>query len=409
MMTTPTISRRSLLKGACCSVAAASTLRVWTPSAAFGQVEGDRTLVVVFLRGALDGLNAVVPHAEPAYYAARPTIAIPASEVIDLDGRFGLHPAMAPLKELYDAGTFLPLHAAGSPDPTRSHFDAQANMDGGRLGGQVDSNGWLVRHLAELDALAVPMHAVAWGTAPPASLRGDSGALTMPSLDVFRIDADPAEGEATDRALRSLYAGDRGVLSAPSKTVFRALDLVARVRNEGPQPQGGAVYPTSHLGNALREIARTINTDVGLLSATVDVAGWDLHAGAGTHDQGNQQALLADLASSLHAFATDLGDRLSRTTLVVMSEFGRRVEENGSGGTDHGHGNVMFLLGGGLQGRRVAGEWVGLGVDSLFRGDVPVTSDFRDVLGEVLQRRFGNADPSSVFLGHRVRPLGLTT
>lgn len=405
---TITLSRRDLLRTTGCTLAAAAATRLWTPSAAFGDVDRGGTVVVVFLRGAVDGLNVLVPYNEPAYFNARPTIAVPASAVIDLDGQFGLHPGLAQLKELYDAGLFLPMHAAGSPDDTRSHFDAQANMEGGRLGGQVDGNGWLARHLADLDAYGVPMHAVAWGTAPPASLRGDSAALTTTSLADFNIEADGSEQDATNAAMRQLYASPGGVLHAPAKAVFTALDLMARVRAGLGEARNGAVYPASALGNALREIGQTIHSDVGLLAATVDVGGWDLHAGVGTPEQGAMRNLLVDLAGSLHAFITDLGERAATTRVVVMSEFGRRVEENGSGGTDHGHGNMMFLLGGGLAGRRVHTNWQGLGADALFRGDVPVTTDFRDVLGEVLGRLHGNPKAGSLFSQHTLTRPGVT-
>lgn len=386
------LTRRTFLQGACCGTLAAATTRLWTPSAAFAQdpTTVDGALVVVFLRGAMDGLSAVVPWADEAYHRLRPTIAIPTDRVIDLDGRFGLHPSLEPLKDLYDAGDLALVHAAGSLEDTRSHFDAQEVMERGTttLGGGTGS-GWLARHVAATDVTAIPLHAMAWGTVPPASLRGDVAALSLSSLDSFSLATYPAEMEATRTALTTLYEGQDGILKAPGRAALRALDTVASVRDTAPL--AAAVYPETHLGRSLADIARTIKADVGLSTATVDVGGWDLHANAGLGAQGTMADNLEDLGTSLRAFHDDLGERMGSTTLVVMSEFGRRVEENGSNGTDHGAGNCMFVLGGGIRGGAVYGDWLPLDPDNLHRGDVPVLTDYRDIVGEVTAARHGAA------------------
>ncbi len=402
------IPRRTLLKAACCGTLAATT-RLWTPAAAFARTdaaaEAAGTVIVVFLRGAFDGLNAVIPWADPAYATLRPTIAIPTDAVIDLDGRFGLHPSLWPLKDLYDDGTLALVHAAGSLDPTRSHFDAQALMERGT--DDDVATGWLARHVAAADVTALPLHAVAWGQTAPASLAGDLAALSTPNLSSFQLAADTSLQAATRDALTRLYgpAGGGGVLTGPGRAALGALDLIDRVRTTtSPSTQP---YPASTLGRALGEIARTISADVGLTAATVDVGGWDLHADAGTATAGPMQARLADLAQSLRAFHDDLGDTMSRTTVVVMSEFGRRAYENGSGGTDHGSGNVMLVMGRGIAGGHVHGDWLGMDDAHLYRGDIPVLTDYRDVVAEVVTGRHAS-DVATVFPAHDLAPLGLT-
>ncbi|MDX1510894.1 MAG: DUF1501 domain-containing protein [Nitriliruptorales bacterium] len=398
------LTRRSFLKGACASVSVAATYRMWTPGAAFAD-DSEHTLVVVFLRGALDGLSMVVPAGDNDYYRARPTLAIPANRVLDIDGTFGLHPAMASIHPLFADKRLAAVHAAGNLDDSRSHFEAQANMERGTEGANV-STGWLARHVFASNATAVPLHAIAWGSALPASLQGDSAALSLQALDSFGLAGRAALRDPTRDALASLYEGS--TFETPAGAVLEALDLVENVAEHGPQPHADASYPDTHVGNALREIARTIKADVGLSTATVDVGGWDLHAGAGNTDTGAQRTLLADLADSMAAFATDLADRPGSYTLITMSEFGRRTEENGSNGTDHGWGNVMLAMGDNLSGT-VVGDWRGLGGDALYRGDVPVTTDYRNVVGELLLGRVGAADLSPIFPGLTHEPVGVTT
>ena len=253
----------------------------------------------------------------------------------------------------------------------------------------VYGGSYLGLSVAATDVPAIPLHAMAWGTVPPASLRGDVAALSLSSLDSFSLATYPAEMEATRTALTTLYEGQDGILKAPGRAALRALDTVASVRDTAPQP--AAVYPETHLGRSLADIARTIKADVGLSTATVDVGGWDLHANAGLGAQGAMADNLEDLGTSLRAFHDDLGERMGSTTLVVMSEVGRRVEENGSNGTDHGAGNCMFVLGGGIRGGAVYGDWLPLDPDNLHRGDVPVLTDYRDIVGEVTAARHGAA------------------
>lgn len=407
-VTAPTLTRRTVLKGACCGTLAAAATRLWTPSAAFAQDLGTAsasgTVVVLFLRGAMDGLSAVVPYADDAYYQLRPTIAVQPGDVIDLDGRFGLNPALAPLKDVFDAGDLALVHAAGSLDPTRSHFDAQEVMERGTDSDDLVGSGWLARHVAAINATALPLHAMAWGSVPPASLRGDLAALSLPNLEGFNLSTYAAETDATRQALESLYGDGDGILRAPGRAALRALDLVADVRTNAPEaPQ---TYPATSLGRSLGDIARTIKRGVGLTAATVDVGGWDLHANAGVTGQGSMHDRLDDLGTAMRAFYDDLGELMASTTVVVMSEFGRRVQENGSNGTDHGAGNAMFVMGGGINGGRVVGEWLPLTSDNLLRGDVPVLTDYRDIVGELMAGRHGS-NAGAVFPDHTLAGKGL--
>lgn len=400
---TTQLTRRSFLRGACATASVAATYRMWTPGAAFA-ADSEHTLVTVFLRGALDGLSMVVPHGDDDYYRARPTLAIPSSRVLDLDGLFGLHPAMRPVHQLFTDGRMAAVHATGNLNDSRSHFAAQANMERGADGADV-STGWLARHVLDSNASAVPLHAISWGGALPASMQGDSTALSLRTLPGFGLAAGGSVRDVTRDALAALYRDS--AFDKPAMAVMEALDLVADVAENGPDAHPQAAYPDSELGNALREIARTIKADVGLSTATVDVGGWDLHAAAGNANSGVQRDLLDDLARSLAAFATDLEDRHGSYTLITMSEFGRRTEENGSNGTDHGWGNVMLALGDNLSGG-VMGDWQGLAGDALYRGDVPVTTDYRNVLAELLETRVGTSNVATVFPDLQRVPVGLT-
>lgn len=397
-MNGPTITRRQLLKGACAAYAATMTARLWTPGAAFAaEGKADHTLVTLFLRGGMDGLSAVVPVNDARYHALRPTIAVPGATDWMLDDAFGLHPALAPLHELRDMLAVVP--AAGQPDPTRSHFDAMHHVESGFTN---DGTGWLTRHVHSAGLTAAPLHAIGWGAAPPASLLGHSGALSMDSLNSFNVDTAGNVREPLMAALRDLYGSD-DPLSQGARRTFRAMDEVAHVRETGPEPI--VDYPTSHLGRSLADIARTIKAEVGLVAATVDVGGWDTHDRMGSQDGGRMFQLLDDLGRSLGSFASDLGARFDDVTLVVMSEFGRPLAENGSGGLDHGRGNAMLVLGGGVTGG-VYGDWLGLEDDVLDTGDVPTVNDYRHVLGEVVSGRAGNPHVDQVFPDFTAEPFG---
>ncbi len=395
----PTLTRRQLAKSACAGVAAAAATRLWTPAAAFAQ-DVDRTLVVVFLRGGMDGLSALVPYGDPRYAGLRPTIGIPADRLLTLDATFGLHPAMAPLLDLYRDGHLALVHSSGSVAESRSHFEQQALMEAGTAAGAVAQTGWLARHLAGLGVTALPMHAMSWGSTTPASLRGDLNALSLSRFNSFRVNTFGRLQDPTAQAMRLLYDGTDEVLGGPGVATLGVMDQIAGLRETLQQTT--VEYPGGGFAASLREIAQVIKADTGLAAATVDMGGWDIHAdaGPGDADWGAQRGRLAELAGSLRAFADDLGTWMSRTTVVVMSEFGRRAQENASRGTDHGRGNLMMVLGQGVRGG-VHGDWRGLGDDALDRGDVPVTTDYRNIVGEVVADLHRATDLGQVFPDHQ--------
>jgi uncharacterized protein (DUF1501 family) len=363
-----------------------------------------RVLVAIFQRGAVDGLNMVVPYGEAAYYRARPTIAIPrpgsADGALDLDGFFGLHPRMAPLLPFVERGALAIVHAAGSPDATRSHFDAQDYMETATPGVKSTRDGWLNRCLHARDHRERnPFRAVAIAPRLPRALQGPAPALALARLDRFGIAGRP---EAA--ALEAQYAasGDALVGSA-GREAFEAIRTLQSLDPARYRPAPGADYPRSAFGDALRQIAQLVKADVGLEIAFAETGNWDHHVNEGGA-VGLLAARLDDFAHGLAAFATDLGDRLDDVLVVTMSEFGRAVAENGNRGTDHGHGNAMLLLGGNVRGgRSILGRWPGLEPDQRFEGrDLAVTTDFRDVFAEIVARHLGIADPSPIFPGYRV-------
>lgn len=394
------ITRRRVLQGMCSSAAAAAAHTLWAPAAAFAS-NADHTLVTVFLRGGMDGLSAVVPFADPRYRQARPNIAVEGADRLPLGRGFGLHPALKPLHEL--RSMLAVVHGSGQISSNRSHFDSMHIIEtGGEAVGQFES-GWLARHLAATNATAAPLHAVSWGNTPPASLNGNTSALSLGSLANFGLAADRRIADSVLATLRTLYGGDEALGNSAAAT-FAALDEVTRIRETAPEP--AVEYPNSHLGRSLGEIARTIKADAGLVAATVDVGGWDTHEGMGNVDNGRMVNLLDDLGRSLHSFVRDLGGRMKNVTLVTMSEFGRRVQENGSGGVDHGRGTAMMVLGQGVK-AGVHGDWAGLDEAALDQGDVPVVNDYRSVLADVLTGRMGGTDLAHVFPGWTHQRLGL--
>ncbi len=354
-----------------------------------------KVLVTIFQRGAVDGLSMVPAVAEPSYYTLRPTIAVPPPDrgpegAFRLDGHFGLHPALGPLKPFFDRGSLAIVHAVGSPDPTRSHFDAQDYLDAGTPGVKSTPDGWLNRALAAAPERArTPLGAVGLGSSLPRSLAGQVPAIAMDSLSGFRLPhADLARlWEKSPDPLLSRTAGE----------ALEALRLVKEISPDRLVPRNGAVYPASPLGRHLKEIAGLIRADAGLQCAATDCTGWDTHAAQGGAT-GQLAARLKDLADSLSAFATDLGDQLAEVCVVTMTEFGRTVRENGTRGTDHGHGSVMLALGGSVRGGRVLARWRGLADGDLWQGrDLPVTADHREVLGQALEAHLGVKDLRGVF------------
>ena len=365
-----------------------------------------RAVVAIFQRGAVDGLNVLVPYAENAYYAARPTIAVPrpgsgAGAALDLDGFFGLHPSLAPLLPYFHDRSAAFVHAVGSPDATRSHFDAQDFMESGTPGVKATQDGFLSRALAgKKTPAASPLRAVALSPSMPRILSGSSGAIAMRSLDAFGIRAGAAT-EGASQSFESMYRDAvGGALQATARESFEAVRIVRSAAPSRLPADNGADYPRGTLGQSLRQIAQLIKSDVGLEVAFTDVSGWDTHAGEGGAE-GQLSNRLRDFGLAIAAFTRDLGSRMADVTLVTMSEFGRTVKENGNRGTDHGHANLMLLLGGGVRGGRVYGRWPGLDASRLYEGrDLAVTTDFRDVFAEVLSQRMGVADMAAVFPGY---------
>jgi uncharacterized protein (DUF1501 family) len=363
----------------------------------------DGTVVVLFLRGAVDGLSVVVPHSSSAYHDARPTIAIPSHKVHDLDGHFGLHPSLGKLMPMWNRQELAIVHAAGLRSTANySHFDAQAEMELGH-GTTGPASGWLARHLQCRPHAQGTFRAISFGPHVSTSLVGWPQPTTMGSLDNFSLNTLGHSYDATMRALDRLFS-DRGrPATEAAHATFAALRRVSEVRTRPYHPSHGAKYPTSQVGRTLLDIARVLKAVPQTEAVTADVYGWDTHAAQDAFLPGN----LADFGASLAAFTADMGDRMRQTTIIVMSEFGRRLEENSAHGTDHGHGTVMFVIGKGIHGGRVFGHWPGLGASDLDDGNLAVTTDYRQVVSEVVHRRLHNHRVHKVFPGLHYRPIGL--
>jgi uncharacterized protein (DUF1501 family) len=401
--------RRVLAAGAAGAFAGLAGEQLSTQMAfAAGAYTGD-VLVVLSLRGGFDGLSAIVPAGDKGYYAARPTVGVPASALLGSDRGFGLHPALAPLLPFWKAKTFGAIHAVGQAAPNRSHFAAMEELERAAPGTSVRT-GWLDRMLGGIGATS-PFSGVSLGSAMPArTLAGPAPDLGLTSIDKFKLSGDDADRPMA-ATLSALYAGAPDVLARTAGQVTAALATTRRLAEAGYTPANGAAYPDTELGLALRDVARLIKADVGLTSACVDSGDWDMHENLGAAVPGRRMYdHLASLAAALAAFATDLGTSgLSRVTLVTISEFGRRVQQNGSGGLDHGYGNAMMLLGGAVQGGRVHGRWPGLAPADLVDGDLAVTTDYRAVIAEILQKRCGVTDVRGVFPGVTPTTLGVVT
>ena len=400
--------RRVLAAGAAGAFAglAGATVDTGLAFAADPAYDGD-VLVLLSLRGGFDGLSAVVPAGDAAYYAARPTIGVPKSQLIGGGSFFGLNPALAPLLPYWTGGQLAAVHAAGQPAPNRSHFSAMEDLERAAPGTSIRT-GWLNRMLGTIGSSA-PLQAVAMGTAMPARVLGGPA----PYLSLTSVDKTVLNGEQADRPIAAtmakLYEGAPANLRQTVGQLGGALQKTAQLRVAGYQPANGAVYPATDLGAALRDVARLIKSGAGLRSATVDCGDWDMHENLGPAVAGRRMFdQLKALATALAAFAADLGaEGLKRVTLVTISEFGRRVAQNGSGGLDHGYGNAMFVLGGGVKGGKVYGRWPGLATPQLHDGDLAVTTDYRAVIGEILRARCRVGDLSGVFPGVTPSTLGI--
>jgi uncharacterized protein (DUF1501 family) len=399
------ISRRYFLKNGAIAMLGMASLPSFLQRAVAGTAAtGKKKMVVLFQRGAMDGLNVVVPFGERNYYAMRPTIAIPPPQngstdaALDLDGFFGLHPSLQPLQPLFRKGQLAIVQAVGSPDPTRSHFDAQDFMESGTPGLKATDNGWLNRALLAMpEEKPSPFRAVAFGPYLPRTLQGSSPAVAIPDLKQFKMNGPQQTVEGGFEAMyaQTVDAAMRGV----GNETFEAIDQLKKINPDSYQPDNGAEYPKNRFGQSLQEIAELFKANVGLEVAFLDSGGWDHHVNEGGV-QGQLSNLLRDLGQGIAAFHQDMGDRMGEVVFVSMSEFGRTARENGNRGTDHGHANCMFVMGGGVKGGRVYSRWPGMSEGELYQGrDLAVTTDYRSVIGEIMTKHLGNRDLKTVFPG----------
>jgi uncharacterized protein (DUF1501 family) len=397
-------TRRRVLQGGTALVAALGVQQVTTRfafSAPGTAASKEDTLVVVSLRGGMDGLNVFVPAFEPDYYKFRPNIAIPQAALLPLDGRFGMHPALKSLQPFWKSGQLAVVHAVGTPDKTLSHFEAMDTVERGVANG--GSDGWLNRVLQARADKGV-FSAVQIGSALPTSLTGEAPALAMNGIDSFGLGGLDYIRAQTTTALRKLYANYSHPMAKQADDTLLALDTTTRLQKT--QYQAAAQYPDGYFANALREIARLIKANVGLTIATVDVGGWDTHTGEGAL-QGDLANLLTGLGDGLAAFLTDLGSKIADVTVGIVSEFGRTLHGNANNGTDHGRGQAMIVAGGGVNGGKVYGKWPGLIAQDGYDNSLTGTTDYRSVFGEVLQKRCAVANLPKVFPDHKVVPLGV--
>ena len=371
------------------------------------------TLVCVFLRGGADGLNMIVPYGDDTYYALRSLLAIPrpdalsiSAKTVDLDGFFGLHPALASLTDIYQAGDMAFIHATGSPDETRSHFEAMDLMERG-VTQNGDYTGWLARHLGTLDTgNDSALRAVGIGEMLPASLTGTVSATALQAIADYHLQGREERIGDRQALLAALYNQQDDLLTAVAQQTFAAIEVLSKIDTERVEANG-RVYPEREFGRALQTVAQLIKADVGLEVACVDLAGWDTHVAQG-NTEGPMPNLMTQLAEGLAAFYEDLQPMMGSVTLVVMSEFGRRANENGGLGTDHGHGNMMMVMGGGIKGNHVYADWPGLEPEQLTGpGDLTITTDYRDILGELIRKRLNNPQVADIFPGYGVNEVGL--
>jgi uncharacterized protein (DUF1501 family) len=403
-------ARRTFLKGTlgAAGVIATSGLigDVFT-QVAYGVETGTNVLVVLSLRGGSDGLSMVVPHGDPGYAPVRPRIAVPAAQLLAADPMFGLHPAFAPLLPMWNAGRFAAVQAVGLPQPNRSHFAAMEAVEDADPGSD-ERRGWINR-MVGLMATENPAEAIQLGSPMlPTSLYGSNPTLAADRLSSLRLPgpSDPTWQGRQKEALTGIWGSvdgplGRGALSALSTT--QNLDSLA---TSTTRPQNGATYPEGTLGDTLAETATLLRADVGARVVTIDYGGWDMHTGMGSVGLGAMRNQINELARALAAFFADLGPTGDRVTVVTLSEFGRRVAENGANGLDHGHGNCVLVLGAGVRGGQYYGTWPGLGTN-LVSGDLAVTTDYRSVLAEIASSRFPEASVSQLFPSFRPQSLGL--
>lgn len=365
-----------------------------------------KVLVTIFQRGAVDGLNMIVPYGDSDYYAVRRSIAIPkptaANGAVDLDGFFGLNPNMKPLEQFWKEKKLAVITSAGSPDNTRSHFDAQDYMESATPGRKGTPDGWLNRMMQSMAGKEIsPFRAVSMTQSLPRSLYGRASSVAMTNLTDFSIKAGLYTNDLKGGFEGAYQQLSKDTLGETGKETFEAVDFLKKANPSQYRPENGAVYPATQLGRSLRQIAQMIKAGIGLEVAFAETGGWDTHTNQGAAQNpaaGQLGNLLRDFASAIAAFSTDLGQRMDDVVLLTMSEFGRTVRENGSRGTDHGHGNSMLVLGNTVRGGKVYGDFKGLAADKLHEGrDLAVTTDFRDVFAEVAAKHMAARDLSKVF------------
>ncbi len=410
-------SRRVFLRNGALALAGTTTLPAFLTRAVWAATETakaslsspSKRLVVVFQRGAADGLNIVVPWREKNYYTMRPTIAIPQNKVLDLDGFFGLHPAMASLQPLFQQKHLAIVHATGSPDGTRSHFDAQDFMESGTPGMKGTSDGWLNRALQAEDLHRKLPHtafrAVALGPDVPRTLAGQIPALAISNVQDFAVGGRGPKPAPVASAFQSMYdASSDTLLHSAGDSTFEAIKMLRATDPAHYQPSPDANYPNNGFANNLRQIAQLLKANLGLEAAFTDVGGWDTHQNQGSVD-GQLSNRLREFSDSIAAFWRDMGTDAENITLVTMSEFGRTAHQNGTGGTDHGHANCMFVLGGNVKGGQVYGKWPGLADHQLNEGrDLTITTDYRQVLGEIVAKTIGAQNLERTFPGANLNP-----
>jgi uncharacterized protein (DUF1501 family) len=397
-------TRRRVIAGAgAVGVAALGSQLVTTRYAFADPATTNRTLVVIFMRGGMDGLSVLVPANDPNLKKARPNIAVDPAALLPGDSRFGLHPALAPLHPFWTKGQMAAVHAVASPDASRSHFQAQDCLERGTAS-TATHTGWLDRTLAALGP-GTTFRAIAEGEATPRSMVGVEPKLVLDGIEAFALAGPSNVRDKTMTALQALYTGfDHPAVDQAIATV-KALNQARQLASNRYTPV--TPYPGGGFANRLTDVARLIKAKVGLRVVAIDLGGWDMHTNLGTVGGGEMRNSLTELANALSAFATDLGPQLDDVNVVTMTEFGRRVAENGNAGTDHGHGSLMLLLGGGLVGGQVHGKWPGIAPAALDNGDIAGANDYRDVLAEVLQRGFNVGDVKTVFPDHDYTRIGV--
>jgi uncharacterized protein (DUF1501 family) len=404
------ITRRVFLKNSALAVVGTAAIPAFLTRVAYSSANSatrNKRLVVIFQRGAADGLNIVVPHGEQLYYAMRPTINIPRSSVIDLDGFFGLHPSMSAFQPLWQQRHLAIVHAAGSPDPTRSHFDAQDFMESGTPGMKATDDGWLNRALHSLPQPTQnsAFRAIALGPSLPRILSGNEPAVAVNNISDFGVGGKNPNAAPIANTFEAMY--DQSVdtvLHGTGKETFEAVKMLKSADPARYASAPGANYPRGRFGDSLKQLAQLIKANLGVQVAFADIGGWDHHVNEGS-TQGQMANVLREFSQSLGAFWTDLGNLAEDTVIVTMSEFGRTARENGNRGTDHGHANVMFVMGGPVKGGKVYGQWPGLNQSQLYEGrDLAVTTDFRRVLGEAVECHLGNKSLEAVFPGFENPP-----